>query len=307
MNILIAGGSGFIGSNLVSSFLANHNITVLGRDAQAIKAQFPPQVQALSWNNLLQEDASQYGVVINLCGYNISASRWSPAVKNQIIDSRVNTNKTLIQWLIEQQCKPHYYCANAIGIYGTYSGDEEKTFDEHAPIDMENPQDFLSEVGIAWQKSLDSAIEFGIPVTSTRFGVVLQRDEGMLKKLSPVYKLGLGSVLGSGKQVLSWIYIDDLVRVFTFLLDHPHLSGVFNVTSPNPVTQKEFAKALANQLHRPLLLKTPAFVVRLLFGEMGEQLLLRGQRVIPKRLEEGFEFAYPHIEQALKKAYSNPH
>lgn len=305
MNILIAGGSGFIGTHLVQSLPRSYTITVLGRDAKTIEDQFDPHVKALSWDALAEEDASQYDIVVNLCGYNIAASRWSDKVKNKIIDSRVKTNKTLTTWLMNQNCKPHFYCANAVGIYGAHKGDGNKTFDEYSSIDFTHPDDFLSEVGVAWQKSLNTAVDFGIPVTITRFGIVLSRNEGMLKKLTPVYYLGLGSVLGDGKQVISWVHIDDVVRAFHFLFDRPQIRGAVNVTSPNPVTQAEFAKALANAMNRPLFLKTPAFVIRLLFGEMGEYLLLRGQRVVPKRLqEEGFEFNHPHIEDAFAREYS---
>ena len=304
MNILIAGGSGFIGTHLVQSLPKSYKTTVLGRDANALEEQFEPHVKTLSWDALAEEDASQYDIVVNLCGHNIAASRWNDKVKNKIIDSRVQTNKTLIAWLMNQNCKPHFYCANAVGIYGAHQGGDDKTFDEDSPIDFVHPSDYLTEVGVAWQQSLNTAVDFGIPVTTTRFGVVLSREEGMLKKLTPVYQLGLGSVLGDGTQVISWVHIDDVVKAFLFLFDHPQLRGAVNVTSPNPVTQAELAKALANAMNRPLFFKTPAFVIRLLFGEMGEYLLLRGQRVVPKRLqEEGFEFNCSHIGDALTQEY----
>ncbi|WP_242602193.1 TIGR01777 family oxidoreductase [Legionella nagasakiensis] len=304
MNILLAGGTGFIGSELVDSFHAEHQITVLGRDHHHIQRVFGKRVQACTWQRLSSLEAGHYDVVINLCGHNIAASRWTESAKKLIIESRVKTNAMLIQWLIDHQCKPHYYSANAVGIYGVQDKDTSHAFDEDSPIDFDHPRDFLSEVGIRWQKSLQPAIDYGMPVTITRFGVVLKSGQGMLKKLAPSFNLSLGSIIGDGEQIISWVHIADVIRAFHFLLEHPDLIGAFNITSPNPVPQKEFARLLAKAMHRPLFLKTPAFVIRLLFGEMGECLINRGQRVVPKRLpEEGFKFAYPDLEEALAREF----
>ena len=139
-------------------------------------------------------------------------------------------------------------------------------------------------------------------MTTTRFGVVLGQGEGMLKQLSPSFKWGLGAIVGDGKQILSWVHIDDVVGGLIFLLDHPELTGPFNLTSPYPVSQAEFARVLAKAMHRPLLLTMPAFVIQLLFGEMGECLLLKGQRVLPKRLlASGYTFRYPALVDALEQ------
>jgi len=304
MHILIAGATGFIGTELIKSFPADYKLTVVGRDERHIKDQFAERVLPRTWKTLPDLDATPYDLVINLAGHNIAASRWTESVKKKIIDSRVNTNAALIKWLINQECKPHFYSANAIGIYGMQENGDSQAFDENSPIDFEHPRDFLSEVGVRWQQSVQPAIDYGMSVTLTRFGVVLMHGQGMLKKLTPSFKLGLGSVIGDGKQVISWIHIADLVRALNFLFDHRELTGPFNLTSPNPVSQAEFAKTLAHAMHRPLFLKTPAFVMRMLFGEMGECLINRGQRVVPKRLpEEGFKFTYSDLAMALKHEY----
>ena len=173
-------------------------------------------------------------------------------------------------------------------------------FDEESPIDFEHPRDFMSEIGVRWQQALQPAIDKGLKVTTTRFGVVLGRGEGMLKKLVPSFYMGLGSVVGDGKQIMSWVHIDDVVGAIIFLLNKPELTGAFNLTSPHPVSQAEFARTLATVMHRPLLLKMPAVAVRILFGEMGECLLLRGQRVVPNRLIGcGYVFRYPDLTDAL--------
>ncbi|GGI89422.1 TIGR01777 family oxidoreductase [Legionella impletisoli] len=306
MNILIAGGTGLIGTELVNSLLPTHEITVLTRQKNHVTQTFGDRVTPCTWDELATLDALSFDAVINLAGHNIADSRWTENTKQLIIDSRVNTNALLINWLIESQAKPHFYSANAVGIYGAQEGDDLKTFDEETPIPFDKPIDFLSEVGILWQQSLEPAIQYGMPVTITRFGVVLKQGNGMLGKLAPTFKLGLGSIISDGKQVISWVHIDDVVRGYHFLLNNPNLVGPFNLTSPNPVSQREFAKTFAHVLHRPLFLKTPAFVIRTLFGEMGEYLINRGQRVVPKRLlEAGFEFKYPTIQQALEEEY--PH
>jgi len=305
VNVLIAGASGFIGHKLVTALGLDHLITVLGRDRANLQRHFSKPVNTVTWEMLPELDANSYDAVINLCGYNIAASRWSEAVKKQLIDSRVKTTTTLVDWAIKQHAKPHFICANAVGIYGMQDNEDNEELDEDSPIDFEHPRDFLSEIGVRWQQALQPAIDYGMKVTTTRFGVVLWKGDGVLKKLTPSFYLGLGSIIGGGKQVMSWVHIDDVVRAIIFLLNKPELAGAFNVTSPNPVTQAEFARTLATAMHRPLFLKMPAFVFRLLFGEMGECLLLKGQRVLPSRLiESGFEFRYPELKDALRHEYA---
>lgn len=306
MNILIAGASGFIGKKLVMALQKNHDVTVVGRDLVLLQRHFYKPVDCISWDELTHINAKQFDAIINLCGYNIAASRWNNQIKKQIIDSRVNTSKLLIDWTIQYDAKPHFLCANAVGIYGMQNSQDATELDEDTPIDFKIPRDFLSEIGIRWQQALQPAIDYGMKVTITRFGVVLGKGEGVLKKLMPSFYLGLGSILGDGKQVLSWVDIDDVVGAIIFLLNRPELTGVFNVTSPNPVTQAEFARVLASTLHRPLFLKMPSFIVRFLFGEMGECLLLKGQRVVPSRLVEyGYQFQYPELVDALRHEFQS--
>ena len=302
MNVLIAGASGFIGQKLVAALGAEHEITVLGRDTSTLKRHFSAPIRVCTWDTLSELDANQFDTVINLCGYNIAASRWSDKVKHQLIESRVKTSGTLIDWAKQCGAKPHFICANAVGIYGMQNNGDTDSFDEDTAIDEDHPIDFLSEIGVRWQQALLPAIEYGMKVTTTRFGVVLGQGEGMLKQLSPSFKWGLGAIVGDGKQILSWVHIDDVVGGLIFLLDHPELTGPFNLTSPYPVSQAEFARVLAKAMHRPLLLTMPAFVIQLLFGEMGECLLLKGQRVLPKRLlASGYTFRYPALVDALEQ------
>lgn len=304
MNILIAGASGFIGTELVKTLQTQHTITVLGRNVKVLQKQFSNSLTIKTWEQLVELDATQYDAVINLCGHNIAAARWNKQVKEELIHSRVDSNTRLIHWLNSQKAKPHYMCANAVGIYGLQTNGDPAQFDENSFIDINNPRDFLSEIGVRWQESLAPAIKEGIPVTTLRFGVVLKRGQGILKKLALSFQMGMGSVLGDGRQIISWVHIDDVIASIVFLLNRPDLTGAFNITSPNPVSQEQFAKLLAKTLHRPLLLKIPASLIRVLLGEMGVCLLLSGQRVLPKRLiEEGYQFAYPQCADALKHEF----
>lgn len=304
LNILIAGASGFIGQKLVIALQSDHTITVLGRDMAKLKYNFSKTLNTVTWECLPNLPANTYDAVINLCGYNIAASRWSARVKEKIIQSRVYTTSTLVEWAIKQHAKPHFICANAVGIYGMQNNGDTTELNEDTPIDIEHPRDFMSEIGVRWQQALQPAIDNGLTVTTTRFGVVLGKGDGILKKLALSFYLGLGSVIGNGKQIMSWVHIDDVVGAIRFLLSKSDVTGAFNLTSPYPVSQTEFARAFAKTLHRPLLFKTPAFIIRLLFGEMGECLLLNGQRVLPNRLIKlGYEFRYPKLLDALRHEY----
>lgn len=302
MKILIAGASGFLGKELTKHLALKHQITVLGRSLGKLESTFSENITKLSWENLSNHQATAYDLIINLSGSNIGAKRWSASVKKELVASRTLTNKRLIEWLIQQKAKPRYFCANAIGIYGAQA-ESLNYVDESTPL-PQHSQDFVQQIALAWEQALKPAQEAGIPVTSLRFGVVLKQGQGMLKKLELPFRAGLGSVIGSGKQALSWIHYKDLLRAVDFLIACPEVTGAINITAPQAITQRKFAQSFAKALGRPLLFRTPAWVIKLLFGEMGESLLLKGQKVAPKRLEElGFQFNYPEIEKALSEEY----
>jgi hypothetical protein len=303
MNILIAGASGFIGKELVYNLSQNHTISVLGRKIEKLEKIFSKNIQKLSWESLNNYPATTYDIVINLAGSSIGAKRWNRAIKKELIESRTLSNKLLIDWLIYNKAKPRFFCANAIGIYGA-TEKSTHSLDEYSPL-LLTPKDFLQEIGLSWEKSLSTAIDANIPVTTLRFGVVLKKGLGMLKKLECPFNLGLGSTLGNGEQTITWIHYKDLIHALNFLIAHPDITGSINVVAPYPTTQKEFAEQFAKALKRPIFLKTPSWVIQLLFGEMGEYLLLKGQKVVPKRLSElDFVFIYPTIESALTELYS---
>ncbi len=304
MNLLIAGVSGFIGHALYAALNKTHHISTLGREKTLLQREFPEAVGHYTWDELSTLDAKPFDVVINLCGLNIAASRWTPHIKQQLIDSRVKTTETLINWLMAHNAHPRFFCANAVGIYGVQAYNDTTQLTEATHIETNPPKDFLSEIGVRWQAALQPAIDAGMPVVSTRFGVVLKKGEGMLQKLFFSFYLGLGATIGSGLQTISWVHIDDVVGGIAFLLENPTLTGAFNLTSPHPVSQAEFAETLAHALHRPRFLNMPSPLVRLLFGEMGESLLLKGQRVLPERLTQaGYTFQFPTLSKALSHEF----
>jgi len=302
MNILIAGASGFVGKLLVKHLAQLNHLTVVGRKLEKLNAVFPQNIQKITWDKLDTLDAKNFDIVFNLAGLNIGEKRWNNVVKQEIIHSRVNTNHQLTTWLMQGKAKPRFFCASAVGIYG--ASDHSTTVHDESFTLPAVPHDFMQDIGMHWESSLEPARNAGIPVTSLRFGVVLKKGEGMLKKLEPSFRWGLGSILGSGKQGLSWVYYQDLLRAIDFVMTDNSLTGAINVTSPTPVSQEEFAKTFADTLRKPLFIRMPSFMVKLLFGEMGEWLLLKGQRASPKRLQDmGFCFAYPTLEAALRKEF----
>jgi uncharacterized protein (TIGR01777 family) len=305
MNILIAGASGLVGKALVQKFtILGYNITVLGRDAAQLKILFPKH-ETLTWHDLPHVSAKKFAIVINLCGENIGAKRWNDKLKEQIIGSRVRSNQNLTDWILTSQAKPRFFSASAVGFYGLQSEDDLSTFTEDSSSDNLPINDFMREICVAWEGALSPLHEAGIPVTVLRFGVILDKQAGMIKKLLLPFSFGLGSILGSGQQIISWVQLSDVIAAFEFLLKHPNLTGAFNVCAPDPVTQENFAKTFARLLSRPLWLWLPKEIVQILFGEMGNCLLLSGQRVFPKRLlDAGFKFTYANLTSALKHTLS---
>lgn len=300
MKILITGASGFIGKHLSSSFASEHDITVLGRNIDTLKRLFPHQ-RAIDWQALDTESATDYQMLINLCGENIADKRWTHDRKNKILQSRVSTAEKLCNWALSSK-RPEsfrFLNASAVGIYGLNTTDNTET------TLIKRQQDCFSQaVVFDWEAKVREKLDNKINYTLARFGVVLKKQEGMLKKLETPYKLGLASVLGNGEQAISWVHIDDLINAIRFIIENPALSGPVNIVAPEITTQKQLAKTLAKALHRPCLMRTPGFLIKLLFGQMGEELLLSGQAVIAKRLKDaGFSFRYPTLAKAIFHEY----
>jgi uncharacterized protein (TIGR01777 family) len=294
MIIAITGSSGLVGSVLAPALEADGHLVrpVVRRPTRAglNEIRWAPAAGTIDAAELGKVDA-----VVHLAGENIAANRWTPAFKQRFRDSRVHGTKLLCDTLAGLASRPSVLVsASAIGYYGN-RGDEQ--LDETSSAGS----GFLADVCQEWEAATNSARDADIRTVNLRIGVVLSRDGGALAKMLTPFRLGLGGVLGSGRQYMSWIELGDLVRVIQFALSAAALAGPVNATAPEPVTNREFTKTLGRVLHRPTVFPMPAFAARLAFGEMADEALLASARVEPRVLTaDRFEFAYPHLEPALR-------
>ena len=296
--ILISGASGFIGSHLTTALAADgHRIVRLGRKrSRSPNAKEPiiwdPEAGRIDRETLarLQPDA-----VINLAGEPI-AQRWTPHRRRRIRESRVRGTTALAEALAAMPAKPRVLVSgSAVGYYGAHRGDD--LLDEASAPGT----DFLAETARDWERATDAASNAGIRVVLMRTGLVLGNDGGVLAPLLLPFRFGLGGRLGNGRQWMSWIAMDDVIRAIRFFLDTASLSGPVNLVAPEASQNKDFTKVLARVLRRPSVLPVPAFALEALFGTMADNTILASQRVVPKRLAgAGFEFRHPRLEEALR-------
>jgi uncharacterized protein (TIGR01777 family) len=293
MKIAASGASGFIGSTLVPALReAGHEVVRLVR-------RTPETADELRWDPAAGTiDASALaGVdgIVNLNGATIER-RWTAARKREILESRVSSTSLLARTAADLDPRPAVLvCAGGVGIYGD-RGDEILT------EESELGSDFLAEVARAWEAAAEPARTAGIRVVNFRHGLVLSRDGGALGRMLTPFKLGVGGPLGDGKHWWSWVSMDDLVAAYRFVLEGD-LAGPVNLGSPNPVTNREFVKSFGRALHRPTVLPVPTFVLKAMFGEMAEAVLLASQRMLPARLlDAGFTFSHPELDAALHHA-----
>lgn len=246
--------------------------------------------------SLTPSDLSAFDAVIHLAGEPIS-KRWTEDQKQEIRQSRVAATSAIAQAIAQSARPPScFISASAIGIYGDRG---EELLDEDSPLG----EGFLAAVGEEWESAAKTAASERTRVVNTRFGVVLSKKGGALAKILPIFKFGLGGRLGDGSQYWSWISLDDVVGALAHILNSSTISGPVNVVAPNPVTNLEFTRTLAKVLQRPAWFPVPAFAARAIAGPMVDELLFFSARVYPKRLiESGFEFRYPTLEEALRRA-----
>ena len=297
MKIFLTGGTGFVGSTLTKRLVyEGHHVTVLTRTQKGALSSSPgisflqgDPARPGSW----QESLKDQDAVINLAGASIF-NRWTDSYKKIIRESRIHTTRNIVEALASHPNKRvSLFSTSAVGYYG-FHGDEE--LDEGSPPG----NDFLARMAVEWEKEALQAEEKGARVVITRFGIVLGEKGGALGQMIPLFKRFIGGPIGNGRQWFSWVHIQDLAEAFVFLLKHPETSGPVNLCAPNPVRNKDLAKALGRVLRRPALMPAPGFMIKLVLGEFGS-VILEGQRVMPRRLlDSGFVFQYPDIDKALQ-------
>lgn len=293
MNILVTGASGLIGRALTSFLTAKEH-----RVIRLVRNQPQPGAAEIYWDpsSGVPDLAALEGVeaVVHLAGENI-AERWTPEKKDKIRRSRVDGTRALSAALAALSRPPAVMIsASAIGYYGDRGAE---------PLGEDSPPGvgFLADVCRAWEAATTAASQKGIRVVHLRLGIVLSAQDGALAKMLLPFKLGMGGTLGSGNQYMSWIVLDDVIGVIAHALSTTSVQGPVNVTAPAPVTNREFTATLGRVLHRPTLLPTPAFALRLALGEMADGLLLSGARVEPRRLlASHYQFRYPELEGGLR-------
>lgn len=303
MRVIITGGAGQLGRGLADGLLADqHEVILLSRTPEKAK-NVPAGAKvekwdgksAAGWGNLV--DGA--GAVINLAGHNIGGTgflptRWTPKLKQQFIDSRVNAGQAVVEAIEAAKQKPEVLVqSSAIGYYGVH-GDE--ILDEASTVGS----DFMSTIVIAWENATQPVEKLGVRRVVVRTGLVFNAHEGILTRLIFPFKLFVGGPLGSGRQYMSWIHVADEIGAMRFLMDQKTASGVHNLTAPNPLPNREVAKIIGRVMGRPSFMPAPEFVFKLAFGEVAT-IIVDGQRVLPRRLlDAGYKFRFPELEPALR-------
>ena len=289
MNVVITGGTGFLGSALASSLrIDGHQITIITRHPQ-LHDQAP-------WTDLpIVVEGTD--IVVNLAGDPLDAGRWTKARKTSILESRLKATEAVVTAMSKSSQRPAVFLnASAIGYYGALG---TGSVTEESPAGS----DFLASLCVAWEGAAMAAA-WMTRVVLLRSGLVLDRSGGALPKLALPFRLFAGGRVGSGDQYWSWIHRDDWVRMVRWAIDNASIKGPLNVTAPGPVTNREFTDTLARTLHRPALAPAPAFALKLMLGEMADAMILNGQRVLPDKAERGgFEFRYRDLDTALRHIY----
>ncbi|MFB1052138.1 TIGR01777 family oxidoreductase [Paraliobacillus sp. JSM ZJ581] len=300
MNIVIAGGTGFVGSRLTEVLInQGHHVFILTRSPEKFSNQ--ANVTYVGWLNegdqpekVLQDCEA----MINLAGESLFGY-WTTEKKKRIIDSRIKATTNIVHLIKAMEKKPEVLVnASAVGYYGT---SDQKFFTEKT---ISSGDDFLAYVTNKWESTAQQAENYGVRVIYARFGMVLG-EKGTLPLLSIPYKFFVGGPIGSGEQWLSWIHMDDAIRLILFAIKEEKINGPLNITAPNPVRNKDLSAALAKTLHRPDKIKVPSFVIQTMLGEMSI-LVIRGQAVLPnKALSNGYKYHYPNLQLALKSVLHN--
>ena len=299
MRVMITGATGFIGTALCRALHEDYELIALSRNAEVARRSIGHLAKVVRWDARTSDgwdgEADGALAIINLAGENVGSGRWNEARKSRILQSRLDAATAVVDAIKKLHSKPKVVVqASATGYYG--SREDEQLDETSTP-----GKGFLASLCRRVEGFADQIEDLGVRCAVIRTGVVLGRDGGALAKLIMPFRFYLGGYLGSGRQWFPWISLEDAVAAIKFLIESEHLGGVFNLTAPQPVTMKQFCVTLGRILHRPAWLRVPGFVGRLILGEMADEMLLSGQRVLPKRLlAAGFEFKYPDVEKALR-------
>ena len=303
MKIIVAGGTGFIGSALVSRLLKDgHTVVLLTRNGKISSEQFPhkesPSLSIVQWDGKTDgawsDSIDGADAVINFSGASIAGKRWTKPQKELLLSSRIDPTRAIVGAISKAKKKPGVFVnASAVGYYGNVP-------DGEVTEDSPSGSDYLSGLCRAWESEAREAEQSGVRVVMLRTGIVLGRSGGALKKMLLPFQLFAGGPIGTGKQWMPWIHLEDEIGVVLFVLQEQSISGPVNVTASNPVMMKEFATRLGHAIHRPSWASVPAFVLKIALGEMAD-MLLGGQKAVPKKLlSNGFKFQYGKLENALK-------
>ena len=295
MRVTVTGATGRVGRHLVAALKQRGDeVTALSRDPGRAREKLG--VEALQWN--IKQDAAPKealagrDAIVHLAGEDVG-QRWKKEVKAEILDSRERGTRNVVHAIFDTQPRPKaLICASASGYYGAHG--DEIVDESGAP-----GRDWLADVTARWERQADTA-QIGVRTVVVRTGIVLDAGGGALAKMLPPFKAGIGGPIGSGKQYLPWIHLDDLVGIYLAAIDNPAFAGPINASAPEPVTNKEFAKAVGRAIRRPAVVPVPPFSIKLLYGEMS-QIVLNGVRMVPGRAAElGYEFKHPDLDEALR-------
>jgi uncharacterized protein len=315
MKVILTGGTGLIGERVIARLhTEGHEVVALTRRlGQKSNLPHETRLRFVQWDATTlgtgeaawSREISGAGAIIHLAGEGIFDTRWTPEIKQRLVDSRITTTRLLVQAIAQADEKPPVMVsASASGYYGDR---HDALTDESAPPPGASANDFLANLCVRWEAESHEASKYGVRVANPRTGIVLAKDGGALGRMIPIFRAFLGMPLGSGKQWFPWIHLDDAARGICFPLEQSALEGAYNLASPNPVRMTEFCTALGKALHRPSWspLTVPEFALRLGLGEAASS-LVGGQKIIPKKLlEHGFEFQHTEVLSALQSILSN--
>jgi uncharacterized protein len=295
--IVIAGATGFLGRNICSKLIERGDeLIILTRSVEKAKKIIPDASKYIIWNYSSKEwyeEISGNDAVINLAGESLLSKRWNDKHKNEVRNSRIESTKALIEAIKLRDKRPKtFISASAVGFYGN----SEFEVDENSP----KGEGFLADLVDDWEKETAKVEELGVRKVCVRIGIVLDKNDGALEKMILPFKFFMGGPLGNGKQWMPWIHIDDLAKIFLFVLDNEKAEGIINGVSPNPVRMSDFAKTIGKVMKRPAIFKVPEFVLKLILGEASETIISGAKVFSGKAIKLGYKFEYDNLEEAIK-------